>query len=219
MTPKITLSFDNGPDPDVTPQVLSVLRRRDIKATFFVLGDKLRERRHLCERAHGERHWIGNHTYNHLVPFGMSVAPGRATIEIARTQQAIGDLSHERKLFRPYGGGGVLDKRLLNREAFEFLVDGGFTCVLWNAIPEDWKRPDEWAERALQQCCSQPETLLVLHDLSTGAMDHLDRFLGLAEDRGAIFHQDFPPACVPIERGAVLRPIGGYVTDAAHATA
>jgi peptidoglycan/xylan/chitin deacetylase (PgdA/CDA1 family) len=52
--PRITFLFDNGPDPDVTPQVLDTLRRHDVKATFFVLGDKLRDRRALAARAHAE---------------------------------------------------------------------------------------------------------------------------------------------------------------------
>ncbi|MET7246249.1 polysaccharide deacetylase family protein [Methylobacterium sp. EM32] len=212
---QITLSFDNGPDPDVTPQVLEILRRHGIRTTFFVLGDKLRERRYLCERAHDEGHAIGNHTYNHLVPLGMSRAAGTATFEIDRTQELIGDLSHERRFFRPFGGGGLLDKRLLNPEAVDVLVRGGFTCVLWNAIPEDWAQPDGWVERALEQCFSQPEALIVLHDIATGAMNQLDRFLNLARDRGARFTQDFPASCVPIESGRILRPIDAYLTGAA----
>lgn len=212
---QITLSFDNGPDPDVTPQVLETLRRHGIRTTFFVLGDKLRERRSLCERAHGEGHAIGNHTYNHLVPLGMSRAAGTATFEIDRTQELIGNLSHERRFFRPFGGGGLLDKRLLNPEAVDVLVRGGFTCVLWNAIPEDWAQPDDWVERALEQCFSQPEALIVLHDIATGAMNQLDRFLNLARDRGARFTQDFPASCVPIEGGRILRPIDAYLTGAA----
>jgi peptidoglycan/xylan/chitin deacetylase (PgdA/CDA1 family) len=212
---KITLSFDNGPDPDVTPHVLSVLRSHGIKTTFFVLGDKLRERRYLCEQAHAEGHWIGNHTYNHLVPFGMSITTGVATFEIARTQELIGDLAHERKFFRPFGGGGLLDNRLLNTEALAFLEQNGFTCVFWNAIPEDWVRPDQWIDRALSQCFAQPETLIVLHDISTGAMKNLDRFLHLAKDRGANFVQEFPAACVPIERGRILWDVDTYLNKAA----
>lgn len=211
----ITLSFDNGPDPDVTPQVLATLRRHDIKATFFVLGDKLRDRRHISAQAHAEGHWIGNHTYNHLVPLGLSEEQGVASDEIARTQELLGDLAHERKFFRPFGGGGLLDNRLLNHEALAFLLDGGFTCVLWNAVPEDWARPDDWVERALDQCFARDESLLVLHDLSTGAMRHLDRFILAARDRGAVFRQDYPADCVPIERGRLLRPIDSYLNQAA----
>jgi hypothetical protein len=47
----ITTSFDNGPDPEVTPQVLDTLRRHEIKSTFFLVGNKLRDRRCLAQRA------------------------------------------------------------------------------------------------------------------------------------------------------------------------
>lgn len=211
----ITLSFDNGPDPDTTPQVLDTLRQHDVKATFFVLGDKLRDRRPLCVRAHAEGHWIGNHTYNHLLPLGMTSERGVATKEIARTQALLGDLVHERRFFRPFGGGGLLDQRLLNREAFDHLQQGAYTCVLWNVIPEDWAYPTGWVERALKLCLAQEHSLIVLHDLPTGAMDNLGRFLSVAKDSGAVFEQDFPESCVLMERGRLVRPADSYLTEAA----
>jgi peptidoglycan/xylan/chitin deacetylase (PgdA/CDA1 family) len=206
------LSFDNGPDPDVTPQVLDTLRRHDVLATFFVLGHKLRDRRALSARARDEGHWIGNHTYNHLVPLGLSAESGIAADEIARTQALMGDLVDEQCLFRPFGGGGQLDHRLLNREAVDFLARGRYTCVLWNSIPEDWARPTTWVERALDQCFAQDHSLVVLHDLPTGAMDRLGRFIETARDRGAQFRQEFPADCVPMMRGEALRPIEPYLT-------
>jgi len=118
----ITLSFDNGPDPEITPQVLDVLRRHGIKATFFVVGEKLRDRRKFAERAHAEGHWIGNHTFNHQVPLGLCVERGMAAREIDATQRLIGHLAHSRRFFRPFGGGGIRDRRLLNREALQTLV-------------------------------------------------------------------------------------------------
>lgn len=211
----ITLSFDNGPDPDVTPQVLDTLRRHDLKASFFVLGDKLRDRRKLTERAHAEGHWIGNHTFNHIVPLGMSAESGVAVREIADTEALIGALAHERRFFRPFGGGGLLDGRLLNREAFAHLEREAYTCVLWNVIPEDWAHPEGWVERALDLCFARDEALIVLHDLPTGAMRRLDRFIGLAQERGATFRQDFPVACVPLEKGRTIGSIAPYITEAA----
>jgi len=211
----ITLSFDNGPDPEVTPQVLDTLQRRQIAATFFVLGEKLRDRRKLAERAHAEGHWIGNHTFTHMVPLGLTREPGLAAAEIERTQTLIGDLAHPRRFFRPFGGGGNLDRRLLNHEAFEALRAGGFTCVVWNAVPEDWAYPGGWVDRALELCFVQEHAVLVLHDLPTGAMRNLDRFLGMAADRGAIFKQNFPESCVLLERGRVVRPIEPYLAEAA----
>ncbi|XSC45191.1 polysaccharide deacetylase family protein [Bradyrhizobium sp. RDT10] len=60
----LTLTFDNGPEPGVTPRVLDILREHGIKTTFFVIGEKLGdpERYRLAARAHDEGHWIGNHT-------------------------------------------------------------------------------------------------------------------------------------------------------------
>jgi peptidoglycan/xylan/chitin deacetylase (PgdA/CDA1 family) len=211
----ITTTFDNGPDPEVTPLVLDILDRHHIQSTFFVLGHKLRDRRKIAERAHAEGHWIGNHTYNHTVPLGQSSAKGVASSEIVRTQDLIGDLAHPRRLFRPFGGGGHLDRRLFNREALETLVEGGYTCVLWNVVPRDWINPESWIERALDLCFAQPHALLVLHDLPTGAMADLDRFIRAAKDRGAVFQQDFPESCVPLECGRLVGPIEPYVTEAA----
>jgi len=210
----ITLTFDNGPEPDVTPHVLNTLRRRELRATFFVVGEKLQQRRNLAQRAHADGHWLGNHTFTHRVPLGMIDEPDAAVAEIERTQGLIGDLAHPRRLFRPFGGGGLLDQRLLNREALTYLQDNTFTCVLWNVIAHDWSHPDGWAERALDLCSARPHALLVLHDLPTGAMNDLDRFIATARDRGATFTQDFPSDCVPIERGKLTASIERYVSDA-----
>lgn len=211
----ITLSFDNGPEPDVTPLVLRTLRDHQIRSSFFVIGSKLRDSRHLSEMARAEGHWIGNHTYSHSVPFGAGVERGFATAEIERTQELIGDLAHERRFFRPYGGGGNIDRRLLNEEASELLQKGGYTCVLWNVIPRDWIDPEGWVERALDLCLAQEHSLVVLHDIPTGAMNRLDRFINEAKDRGMVFRQDFPENCVPIERGQVVRSIDDLVSQPA----
>jgi peptidoglycan/xylan/chitin deacetylase (PgdA/CDA1 family) len=210
----LTLSFDNGPEPDVTPHVLDSLGKRGIKATFFVIGEKLRdsERRRLSARAHGEGHWIGNHTYTHSVPLGRQSDPDAAEHEIARTQDLIGDLAHPRRWFRPFGGGGNLDDRLLKPSVVDHLSAGGYSCVLWNAIPRDWDDPDGWIDRALAQCRAQAWSLMVLHDLPTGAMRHLETFLDRARDAGARFRQEFPPECVPIRAGKIELPIEPYVS-------
>ena len=210
----ISLSFDNGPDPEVTPEVLDVLARQQVRATFFPVGDKLRDRRAFAERAHAEGHWIGNHTFNHIVPLGQTAEKGVASDEIRRTEQLVGGLAHERRFFRPFGGGGLLDERLLNQEALAHLRAGGYTCVLWNAVPADWAHPSGWVDTALRQCEALPHALLVLHDLPTGAMRKLESFIIEARDRGMTFVQDFPADCVPIERGTVVGTIDRFVATA-----
>jgi len=216
--PSVTLSFDNGPEPDVTPAVLDVLRARRLHATFFVLGYKLAEHRALAERAHAEGHWIGNHTWRHAGPLGR--APDAvAEAEISCTQEEIGALSHPDRLFRPQGGGGALGRHLLSRAALDLLVRGRFTCVLWNAVPGDFRDPDGWVDRALDLCQGPEPVTLVLHDLPNGAMRHLDRFLGTLADRGTRFTQDFPAATVPLRRGQPTGPVADYVTPHTGAAA
>jgi peptidoglycan/xylan/chitin deacetylase (PgdA/CDA1 family) len=210
---KLTLSFDNGPDPEATPFVLDVLRGRGIKTTFFVIGERLTRPGHrdLARRAHAEGHWIGNHTYSHATPLGHRHEPDAAEMEIGRAQSALGDLAHPRRYFRPNGGGGYLDRRLLSKAALDYLVAGRFTCVLWNAVPGDWREPDAWVERALKACEARAWTLLVLHDLPTGAMRHLKRFLDGVHRLGGEIQQEFPPDCVPVAEGQVVGDIFGYV--------
>ncbi len=209
----LTLSFDNGPDPDTTPFVLDTLARRDIATTFFVVGEKAFApgAMALCERAHAAGHWIGNHTWTHSTPLGQRNEPGIAEQEVGRTQSLIGELTHPHRYFRPFGGGGNLDRRLLNRPVVDYLQAGGFTCVLWNAIPRDWADPDGWVDTALAQCTAESWTLMVLHDIPSGAMRHLPRFLDTVRDRGGKIRQDFPGDCMPMVDGRIVGGIDDFV--------
>jgi peptidoglycan/xylan/chitin deacetylase (PgdA/CDA1 family) len=214
----VTVTFDNGPEPSVTPQVLDLLSRRGVRSTFFLIGSKLvsREARACAERAHAEGHWIGNHTWSHSRPLGEKPGAAAAELEIVGTQREIGELSHPDRLFRPTGGGGHLDSRLLSPEAAALLQAGGYTCVLWNAIPRDWADPEGWVETALAQVAGQPWTLMVLHDVPNGALRHLDRFLAEVTERGGRMRQDFPPSCLPITRGHVTGPLADFVAPASE---
>lgn len=210
---RLTLSFDNGPFPDVTPAVLDALARHALPATFFVCGKDARApaRRALLERARAEGHRIGNHTQTHSVELGASADPDAPRAEIGAAQDALGSLADPERLFRPYGAGGVLGPRLLSRAAVGFLCEGGYTCVLWNSVPRDWEDPAGWPERALADVARQDWTLLVLHDVPTGAMRALPRFLERALGEGVEVVAEPPPACVPIRRGAVVGALAGLV--------
>ena len=125
-----------------------MLAERGIKATFFVVGEQLREHRALAERAHAEGHWIGNHTLTHPRPLGAS-RQARHEIE-ARVE--LGELAHPDKLFRPVRARAATSSRgCSTAAAVDTLVAGGYTCVLWNAVPGDWEDPDGWVDRALEQ--------------------------------------------------------------------
>jgi peptidoglycan/xylan/chitin deacetylase (PgdA/CDA1 family) len=167
----VTLSFDNGPEPAVTPLVLDTLSRHGIKATFFVIGWKLQalEGQALIARARREGHWVGNHTYSHTVPLG-KLDPAAGIAEITRAEALIGPHAMPNPLFRPYGEGGILDQRVLSPAAVTHLSANGYTCISRNAIPRDWEDPAGWVETALSQIAAQDETLMVLHDIPSGAI-------------------------------------------------
>ena len=200
---KVTLTFDNGPWPGVTETVLDTLAAHDLRSTFFTVGQQLERRggRDLAARAAAEGHWIGNHTMTHSVPFGDG---GDPVAEVEPTQELIGDLAHPSRWFRPFGRGGVLDDRLLSPAAVTHLEQGGYSCVLWNSVPRDWEDADAWIDRALADVEAQDWTVVVLHDLPTGAMDRLPQFLDELDRRGAEIVQDFPDDCVPIRNGQVV---------------
>lgn len=188
--------------------MLDVLRRRGITATFFALGRKIASPAHhaLARPAHEDGHGVGNHTFSHDRPLGDCAGEaGHAEAEIGRAEAFLGTLRHPDRLFRPFGGGGRICPHLLSPEASAHLSAQAQTVVLVSAVHGDWHDPKGWPERAMRQCLAEQRPLLVLHDLPTGAMRHLDRFLGHLSDAGARFRQDFPDACVPMQRG---RPTG-----------
>jgi peptidoglycan/xylan/chitin deacetylase (PgdA/CDA1 family) len=186
---------------------LDVLRERGLKATFFVVGEQLRAHRAFAERAAAEGHWIGNHTLTHPSPLG-SLGEG-AREEIEATQALLGPLSRPEKLFRPSGEGGDLEPGLLNEVAVDTLVAGGYTCVLWNAVPRDWEDPRGWVDRALRQIEEHDWTLLVLHDVAGACAARLEEFL---ERTDATFRQDFPSGCVPIRDGQIVGRLHGLLS-------
>jgi len=205
---KISLTFDNGPEPSTTPHVLDTLGAHQVKATFFLLGKNLNipERRALAARAFAEGHLLGNHSYNHSVPFGLMESPADAVEEILSTDALLGELRGSERLFRPFGRARV-GPHLLNKRAWDTLVAHKFTCVLWTYIPPERDQPDSWMQLALDACRSTEWSVIVLHDLPTGAMRNLGLFLTMAADAGAEFRQDFPPECTPLLKGI---PFGSH---------
>ncbi len=212
----MTLTFDNGPEPEVTHHVLDTLATRDIKTTFFVIGKKLAttEGRAAAERAHAEGHWIANHSYSHSVSLGDSDDPSVFDDEVTRAQDLIGDLSHPDRYFRPFCNAGIVDHRVFKKEHVARLREGGYTCVMFDAVTRDWEDAEGWIERGLAALDQRPWTNLILHDIAgypdgntVNAMRHLDRFLDLVADAGHEVVQAFEPRTTPIVRGVLTQPM------------
>jgi peptidoglycan-N-acetylglucosamine deacetylase len=210
---RVTLSFDNGPRAGVTSAVLDTLRDHDVRATFFVVGEDAGRpgARALLERAVAEGHWVGNHTMRHVAQFGDQDDPELPEREVGEAQRVLGDLVHPARLFRPYGGGGLLGPRLLSPHLVRYLVDGCYSLVLWSCVPRDWERPHAWVEPCLAEVAEQAWALVVLHDNDAAAMGHLGELLAGLRDRGVEIVQELPAACVPIDRGVVRGDLEAYM--------
>lgn len=216
---RLTFTFDNGPVPGATEKVLDILAARSIKATFFVVGDRLRtlQGRRLAERAHAEGHRLGNHTYSHGEPLGLSGTRCRVGREIGGTQRLIGALAHPQKLFRP-NGKGTLGPHLLSRHAVDYLVEHRFTVATWNNVPRDWQEPKrDWLERAVASLAASSWSVLVLHDEHIAGMtDTLIEFHRRVVEADIEIVQDLPASCMPIRNGTITAALDALVTpDAA----
>lgn len=208
----ITLSFDNGPHPEFTSMVLDVLARHEILTTFFVVGQNLIANREIARRARDEGHWIGNHTWSHSYPFREKGDTTFVASEIDQTQAVIGDLAHDDKLFRPYGGAGRLDGAL-NSVAARHLQQHGYTCVLWNSVPGDFRDAVGWPQTAMGQITRLDWPLVVLHDIHGEAMSRLDRFIGTLKDQGYSFRQDMPESTIVMRKGQPTTALGAVLAD------
>lgn len=210
----VTLSFDNGPELEVTPHVLDTLAKHSVKASFFVMGRKAATAagRVLSMRASAEGHWIGNHTYSHTQPLG-ELDRDAALREFDQAEESLAWLDQRPRLFRPFGRAGRLGRHLLHPAVVERLVAGQYSCVLWNCVPQDWRDPEGWVNTALRQCSSREWSLVVLHDQPSGAMKHLDRFLTALKESNIPIVQDYPEDCLPIREGKIVRPVEPWTSS------
>jgi len=154
--PVVALTFDDGPS-EYTAQVLDVLARYDVKATFFLVGLNAERHPDLARRIVSEGHVIGNHTYSH--PVWAAIEDSRHVgRELDNGQQAIARAAGVAPtLFRPpHGWRSPWMVRLAHAR--------GYTVVTWSVSPDDWRRPaaDVIASRVLQQ--ARPGAIVLLHD-------------------------------------------------------
>jgi peptidoglycan-N-acetylglucosamine deacetylase len=124
----IYLSFDDGPDPEVTPFVLETLAQYDAKAVFFCVGENLRRFPQIKEQVIQSGNMIANHTQHHLK--GWSTSLPLYALNIEECEKYIGQ-EHSQKLFRPPYG------RILSDQG-EWLAQQGFKCIMWDILTYDY---------------------------------------------------------------------------------
>jgi peptidoglycan/xylan/chitin deacetylase (PgdA/CDA1 family) len=151
----IALTFDDGPWPDYTVKVLNVLRENNIKATFFVVGQNLKNYPNLAKQVVADGHVIGNHTWHHWYHFFNQQA---AAFEIDHTSELISQVTGAKTtLFRPPGG-------MLHNGLASYAKNNKYTVVMWSADSVDYSRPNAstLTSRVLKQ--AKPGGIVLMHD-------------------------------------------------------
>ncbi|MBK9071559.1 MAG: polysaccharide deacetylase family protein [Myxococcales bacterium] len=157
-TGAIALTFDDGPDPEVTPKILALLKAYDAKATFFVLGSRAAEHPALVQHIIAEGHEIGTHTMSHRVRFHV----GRAAYihrEIVEAVRVVGEIIGKTPLlFRPPQG----LRSPLVADGLRALPQ--LQCISWTARGRDSLRTTSEAIMRRLRGSLAPGAILVLHD-------------------------------------------------------
>lgn len=164
---KIVLTFDDGPDPVYTPQILDILKREGVHATFFVVGQNAELNPGLVARIWDEGNELGNHTYTH--PNLLQTSPERTLLEITATQRVIEAVTgHTTALFRPPFAidveprtGGEL-KSIVQASQYNFLAVGE------KNDPQDWNLVKPGKDGMMQPRTAEDIVQSVWHDRDTG---------------------------------------------------
>ncbi|MCY0876638.1 MAG: polysaccharide deacetylase family protein [Firmicutes bacterium] len=154
---ELALTFDDGPDPVYTPELLELLAEHEAKAVFFLVGQKVRQYPDVVRMIHEHGHVIGNHTLNHRNFW--FVPPWSVRKEIAVTNDAIAEITGEPVVYvRPPWGRFNFWQRAYMRRA-------SLVPVLWTYACKDWRKGDR--SRAIEQILlakSRSGGIVLLHD-------------------------------------------------------
>nr|WP_240948488.1 polysaccharide deacetylase family protein [Bacillus sp. RO1] len=160
---EVVLSFDDGPDPAYTADILDILDKYDVKGTFFIVGENAMMHPQLVKRMFDEGHEIGNHTFTH--PDVTSITPSRLRMELNATQRLFqGITGHSMTLFRPpYIADTVLGSR---NEQLPIMMaqDMGYTMVGESLDSGDWNKTSKMdlVNQTLKQL--KEGNVILLHD-------------------------------------------------------
>ena len=175
-TPKIAITFDDGPSSQCTGRLLDGLKERNVKATFFLIGENAKENPELVKRLDEEGHLIGNHTYHHVEI--TKVSDEEAKKEILDTNEVITSITGKSvEYMRPPFG---LWQRNLEME-IEVLP------VMWTIDPLDWttENVDEIVNKVVTE--AEENDIILLHDCYDSSVDAALRIIDILQKKGFEF--------------------------------
>jgi len=156
--PVVAMTFDDGPHPELTPKLLDILKKRNIRATFYVIGRNVAAYPEIARRIVEEGHEIGNHTYTH--PALSKIGAARVKTELDKTTQIIKQITGvtPKTMRPPYGATNTSLNRRINDE-FSMPV------IMWSVDPQDWRYRNASRVSSHIISNSKPGDIILAHDI------------------------------------------------------
>jgi polysaccharide deacetylase family sporulation protein PdaB len=179
---KIALTFDDGPHPKKTKEILEILKKYDVKATFFVIGVNVKNYPYVIKEIIDDGHEVGNHTYSHKKLKGVNKE--KITEELKRTdEEIITQNGNKTNLIRPPCG--EYDDTLI-----EVAIENNCKIVLWNVDTKDWAHSPK--ETIIDKVLSNVKggDIILFHDYLSGknnTVEALDELVPLLQEKGYEF--------------------------------
>lgn len=183
---QVALTFDDGPDPEWTPEILEILKAANVKAAFFLVGANAEQYPGLVRRIVAEGHEIGNHTYYH--PNLAVCWPEHIRLELNATQLLLETITgRATTLFRPPYAADTSPSKISELTPLNIAQELGYLVVLENIDPQDWAQPgaDIILQRVKQQ--RRDGSIILLHDAGGDreqTVEALPRILDYLKTRG-----------------------------------
>ncbi|WP_433496212.1 polysaccharide deacetylase family protein [Micromonospora sp. CA-248089] len=155
---RVALTFDDGPDPRWTPQVLALLAQYGVRATFCVVGENVETHPDLVRSIVAEGHTLCNHSWKHDVNLGKR-SPATIRADLLRTNDAILAAAPDARITYYRQPGGAWTPSVMAACA-----DLGLTPVHWSVDPSDWKAPGPGAIEATIRTQMGPGAIVLMHD-------------------------------------------------------
>ncbi|MFC2949583.1 delta-lactam-biosynthetic de-N-acetylase [Virgibacillus sediminis] len=198
----IYLTFDNGYEAGYTGDILDVLEKEKVPATFFVTGHYVDREPELIKRMVDEGHIVGNHSYHH--PDFSTISKGSIQEELEALEQAVAEVSDQEQLkyLRPPRG-------IFNEQTLKWTSELGYIHVFWSLAFVDWETSKQkgW-EYAFDQVMNQihPGAIVLLHTVSSDNAEALEHLITELKKEG----YEFKSLDDLVIKDEIPRPIYGF---------
>lgn len=173
-TPGVAITFDDGPDPDITPRILEILSRHQVRAVFFVVAEKAKRCPELIHQIQKEGHQIGIHSLNHR--YAWFTSPRQTLKEWTESLRSLESVTgHKVTWMRPPWG-------TFNLMTWWWLKSNKMRAVLWNVEGHDWvgeRTAEEITQRILKR--TDEGTIVLMHDSARENVAHENSVLALEQ--------------------------------------